>query len=55
VAGSCPLTTRLARPSESIAIVSYASMFTTLRPGDLIVTGTPSGAASAEGQAPGRY
>jgi acylpyruvate hydrolase len=25
------------------AIVSYSSQFTTLRPGDLIATGTPSG------------
>ncbi|HEV3364096.1 MAG TPA: fumarylacetoacetate hydrolase family protein [Acidimicrobiia bacterium] len=25
------------------AVVSYASQFTTLRPGDLIATGTPSG------------
>lgn len=45
-----------ARTSEllfSIAeLVSYASMFTTLRPGDLIVTGTPSGVASAREDQP---
>jgi acylpyruvate hydrolase len=45
-----------ARTSEllfSIAeVVSYASMFTTLRPGDLIATGTPSGVASARKDQP---
>lgn len=48
-------TMQQARTSEllfSIAeLISYASTFTTLRPGDLIATGTPSGVASArEGQ-----
>jgi acylpyruvate hydrolase len=48
-------TMQQARTSELLfgiaELVSYASMFTTLRPGDLIVTGTPSGVASArEGQ-----
>jgi acylpyruvate hydrolase len=33
-------------------VVSYASMFTTLRPGDLIATGTPSGVASARDDEP---
>ena len=45
-----------ARTSEllfSIAeLVSYASTFTTLRPGDLIVTGTMSGVASAREDQP---
>ena len=44
-------TMQQARTSELLfgiaEVVSYASMFTTLRPGDLIATGTPSGVASA--------
>jgi acylpyruvate hydrolase len=49
-------TMQQARTSEllfSIAeLVSYASTFTTLRPGDLIVTGTMSGVASAREDQP---
>jgi acylpyruvate hydrolase len=49
-------TMQQARTSELLfgiaELVSYASMFTTLRPGDLIVTGTPSGVASAREDQP---